>query len=136
MSAITVRYEGGDRFDVGIRQHHLRVDLPPGLRGTDTGPSAAELFVASLVASMANFAQRFLKNKDIDPSGLELTAAYTVSLEWPMRVEWIDIELTVPPGTSDDLIAPLRKVMDRCTVNNSLGEPPKVTLSLNEADAA
>jgi putative redox protein len=136
MSAITVHYEGGDRFDVAIRQHHLRVDLPPNLSGTDTGPSAAELFVASLVASMANFAQRFLKHREIDPSGLEVSAAYTVSLEWPMRVEWIDIELTVPPGTPSDLIEPLRKVIERSTVSNSMSEPPKVTLTLSEKEAA
>jgi putative redox protein len=136
MSEVKVVYEGGDRCDVSVRGHHFNVDLPPGLGGGDTAPSAAEVFIGSLLASMTIFGQRFLKSKGVDPTGFELTAAYTVSLEWPMRVQWIDIELALPSGVPDDLIEPLQKVIGKCTVQNSLNEPPNITLTLREPKAA
>jgi putative redox protein len=50
---VGVELHAGLKVDVDIRTHHLTVDEPRGLGGTDEGPSPVELLLASLIACQA-----------------------------------------------------------------------------------
>ena len=43
-----VEHRGGDKFDIDIRGHVVRVDQPVKDRGEDTAPTPTELFIASM----------------------------------------------------------------------------------------
>lgn len=127
---VTVRYDTGDRFGILIGQHVVVVDQPSDNGGGDTGPTPTELFVASLASCVAFFAQRFLHRNGVDTSGLEVSAAYTWA-EKPHRVGAIDVRVAVPP-ISEALVQPLQRVIEHCTVHNSLHTPPEITITVRE----
>ena len=129
---VTVAYAGGDSFEIAIRGHRVIVDQPSETGGDDRGPTPTELFVASLVSCMGFFAQRFLRRNGVDPDGLELVARIATA-ERPHRVGSIGIELVLPPMRGD-LVEPLRRVVEHCTVHNSLVTPPEITLSMQHVD--
>jgi uncharacterized OsmC-like protein len=125
--AIEVRYEGGDRFGIGIRQHEVVVDQPDT---GDAGPTPTELFVASLASCAAFFAGRFLGRHGIDASGLRVTARHRMADDPPSRVNAIDLILAVPAGVPAHLEPRLRAVVERCTVHNSIARTPTIALEL------
>lgn len=135
MSDIFVKHEQGDRFKIGIRGHEITVDQPTGDGGGDAGPTPSELFVASLAGCVAFFAERFLVRHLIETDGLGVHATYEYSGESPSRVASIDVGLEVPSAFPRSKLPALMKVVDHCTVHNSLRQAPQVRISTWPAPA-
>ncbi len=129
MSDIFVRHEQADRFTISIRGHEITVDQPVEDGGEDTGPTPSELFVASLAGCVGFFAERFLVRHDIPTDGLGVHATYEYSEDAPSRVASIDVKLAIPDGFPESKLPALMKVVDRCTVHNSLRQAPQVRIS-------
>jgi uncharacterized OsmC-like protein len=129
MSDISVRHEHGDRFTISVRGHDITIDQPIEDGGSDFGPSPSELFVASLAGCVAFFAERFLVRHDIPTEGLGVHATYEYSQDAPSRVASIEVQLSVPDGFPESKLPTLMRVVDRCTVHNSLRTPPQVRIS-------
>lgn len=126
---VRVRYAGRDRFGVVVGKHQVTVDQPVADGGDDTGPTPTELFIASLVSCMGFFAERFLRRNGVDATGLELEASATFA-DRPSRVGSVDVVVTVP-NIDEGLIAPLRRVIEHCTVHNTLVHPPELRIALD-----
>ena len=126
---VRVRYAGGDRLDIAIGDHSLVVDQPHPDGGRDAGPTPTELFIASLVSCMGFFAQRFLRRNGVDADGLELEAKATFA-DRPSRIGSIDLVVRLPP-IDESLVAPLRRVIEHCTVHNTLTHPPVLRIELD-----
>jgi uncharacterized OsmC-like protein len=133
-SGVRVTYEGGDRLRVSVREHSVLTDQPVDGGGEDLGPTPTELLVGSLVSCMGFFAERFLKRNHFDTTGLELNATFTSSADRPFRVSEVQVEVTVPGGTPDRMLEPLRRVIDACTVHNTLRQEPDVRLTLERPE--
>ena len=129
MSDIFVRHEQGDRFTIVVRGHEITIDQPVDDGGGDAGPTPSELFVASLAGCVGYFAERFLVRHEIATEGLGVHATYEYSKDAPSRVASIDVRLTVPDGFPGSKLPALMKVVDRCTVHNSLRQAPQVEIS-------
>jgi uncharacterized OsmC-like protein len=129
MSDIFVRHEHGDRFTISVRGHDITIDQPLGDGGDDGGPTPSELFVASLAGCVGFFAERFLVRHDIPTVGLGVHATYAYAEDVPSRVASIDVELAIPDGFPESKIPTLMRVVDRCTVHNSLRQAPQVRIS-------
>ena len=129
MSEIFVRHEQGDRFTISVRGHDITIDQPLEDGGGDMGPTPSELFVASLAGCVGYFAERFLVRHDIATEGLEVHATYKYAEDAPSRVASIDVQLTIPAGVPESKIPTLMRVVDRCTVHNSLRQAPQVRIS-------
>ena len=129
MSDIFVRHEQGDRFTISIRGHEVTIDQPVEDGGDDMGPTPSELFVASLAGCVGFFAERFMVRHDIAVEGLEVHATYAYAEDAPSRVASIDVQLTIPAGFPESKIPTLMRVVDRCTVHNSLRQAPQVRIS-------
>ena len=132
---INATHDGGDRFELAIRQHRLWVDQPVADGGEDSAPTPTELFVASLAACVAFYARRFLARHHLPTEGLEVEADYATAAR-PARVGSITLRLQVPPGVPEDKRAALLAVARHCTVHNTLSTPPTVTLNLATPDSA
>jgi len=50
VQSMSVRYCGGERYDIAVRGHTLTVDQPADAGGEDAAPTPTELFVASLAS--------------------------------------------------------------------------------------
>lgn len=129
MSDIFVRHEQGDRFTISVRGHEITIDQPLEDGGDDTGPTPSELFVASLAGCVGYFARRFFARHGIPTDGLGVHATYEYSEDAPSRVASIDVQLALPNGFPRSKITALTKVVDRCTVHNSLRQAPQVRIS-------
>jgi len=131
MTPITVRHEAQDRFRIAIRGHELLVDQPaPG--GGDAGPTPTELFVASLAACAGFYARRFLARHGLPEGQLELSCEF----EWApdhSRVTSIALRVALPRGVPDGLEAPLLRVIEGCTVHQSIRQMPIVTYEITGA---
>ena len=131
---ITVNYEDGDRLRVEIRGHELNTDQPHQDGGGDTAPTPTELFLGGLAACVAFYAERFLSRHGLTVKGLKVSCDYWWA-ENPHRVG--NVELTVDaPGLPAANRAAFERVIDHCTVHNTLRQPPEIQVRLSEGATA
>jgi putative redox protein len=128
MTSIGVDYRDGDRFDIDVRGHVVTVDQPVADGGSDAGPTPTELFVASLAGCVAHYARRYLARHDLSADGLRVTARFATSMDRPLRVTAIDVDVVVPVDLSPGRAAALSAVVSHCTVHNSIVRAPAVAI--------
>lgn len=106
---LTVAWRGGERFDIQVRGHVVRVDQLTDFGGSDTGPTPAELFVGSVAACAAHCAERYLRRYQL-LAGVTVTAGYELG-PGPAHVRRIDLVIRavdLPRGLRDPLGAAVR----------------------------
>ncbi len=126
---LRVEYESGDKFQIAVRQHSIRVDQPTADGGDDTAPTPTDLFIASLAACVAYYVRRFLSRHGHPVAKLAVTSEVDFASH-PHRVGAIDLRIEVPGELDPEQQASLLAVASRCTVHNSLRQPPEVRIGL------
>ena len=129
-----VEHRGGDKFDITVRGHVVRVDQPVQDRGEDTAPTPTELFIASLASCVAFYARRYLARHDLPTDGLAVEATFEMGSR-PARVAGIDMRLIVPEGVPAERLDALLAVATHCTVHNTLASEPDVSITLADTPA-
>jgi len=132
---LRVEHRGGDKFDINIRGHLVRVDQPVKDGGQDTAPTPTELFIASLASCVAFYARRYLSRHDLPTEGLAVEATFAMGAK-PARVAGIGMRLIVPEGVPVERLDALLAVATHCTVHNTLTSEPEVTITLADAFAS
>ena len=135
MTNIVVRYLQGDRLTAAVRGHKVTVDQPVSDGGEDLAPTPTELFVSGLATCVGFYAERFLRRHGLDPTGLVVECDYDFSDARPAQVSEIRIAVTAP-GLPDGRREPFARVIEHCTVHNSLVQPPTVTIDLVRSEEA
>ncbi len=123
---ITVRYLGGDRLRIQTRGHEVTSDQPVDDGGEDTAPTPTELFLGGLAGCIGFYAQRFLRRHGLPADGLAVTCTYRWA-ENPHRVGAIELTIDAPGLTADRREA-FSRVIEHCTVHNTLRQPPDVQI--------
>lgn len=126
---MSVDFLEGERYAIGVRGHALLVDQPDGAGGADSAPTPTELFVASLASCVAFYAGRFLDRHHLDRSRLRVTAAFTMATDRPARVASVRLTVTAPSLPVERRPA-LHAVVSKCTVHNSLHQPPSMDIDI------
>ena len=129
-----VEHRGGDKFDINVRGHVVRVDQPVKDGGDDTAPTPTELFIASLASCVAFYARRFLARHDLPTDGLAVEATFEMGSK-PARVAGIEVRIIVPEGVPAERLGALLAVATHCTVHNTLTTEPEVSITLADAPA-
>ncbi|GAA2899204.1 hypothetical protein GCM10010517_64710 [Streptosporangium fragile] len=129
---VTIAWRGGDRFDIQIRRHAVRVDQPRDFGGGDTGPDPVELFVGTLAACVAHRAERYLHRCEM-PAGVTVTAHYDLDIR-PARVGRIELVVDAP-GVPAGLRDSFATVVEHSAVHNSLRLPPEITVRIQAGEA-
>ena len=127
-----VEHRGGDKFDINVRGHAVRVDQRVQDGGEDTAPTPTELFIASLASCVAFYARRYLARHNLATDGLAVEATFEMGSK-PARVAGIDMRLIVPEGVPADRLDALLAVATHCTVHNTLVSEPEVLITLADA---
>jgi uncharacterized OsmC-like protein len=120
----------GDAYTVDVREHHLDVDQPLEAGGTDTAPTPTELFAASLATCVAFYAGRYLHRHDLPQAGLRVRTEFTMATDRPARVASLRLVIVPPPELPEQRRAALVAVASRCTVHNTLHQPPEIGIEL------
>jgi putative redox protein len=129
MTSIQVRYVDGDRLTAVVRGHEVTVDQPAEDGGQDLAPNPTELFVAGLATCVGFYAERYLRRHDLDPTGLVVECDFDYSDDGPSRVSDVRISVAAP-GLPETRREPFVRVIEHCTVHNSLVHPPTVRMEL------
>jgi uncharacterized OsmC-like protein len=127
---MSVRYEGGERYEIAVRGHRILVDQPADVGGEDLAPTPTELFVASLASCVAFYAGRYLTRHGLSREGLGVSVTYRMAADRPARVTDIHLTIRVPDALPAQRWPALRAVAEHCTVHNSLTSPPAVHVNL------
>ena len=125
MPHLTVSHVGGRRFDIEVEGHRLVIDRDGGHAA---GPTASELFVASLAACAASTAEAFMSARSLNATGLMVACHYQLSVEAPRRVTAIDLTLSLSGELPARVRADLVQAIQQCTVMSSLRQPPEVAV--------
>jgi putative redox protein len=119
-----------DAYTVDIRGHRLQVDQPIEAGGTDTAPTPTELFAASLATCVAFYAGRYLHRHGLPQTGLRVRTEFAMATDRPARVASVRLVVVPPPGLPEQRRAALLAVVSRCTVHNTLHQPPEIDIEL------
>jgi len=130
VQAMSLRYAGGERYEIAVRDHTVVVDQPTDLGGADAAPTPTELFVASLAGCVAFYAGRYLTRHGLSREGLHVSVAYDMATDRPARVTHIRLSLRVPDSLPADRWPALRAVVEHCTVHNSITTAPTIAIDL------
>jgi putative redox protein len=133
-AAIVVSHAGGDRLRIEMRGHELFTDQPIEDGGEDTAPTPTELFLGGLASCVAFYAERFLRRHGLTAEGLTVSCTYRWA-ENPHRVGQIDLDVDAP-GLSQEKLEAFKRVIDHCTVHNSLLQPPAVRIVVASTQTA
>jgi uncharacterized OsmC-like protein len=128
---IRVEHLAGDSFVVGVRGHRVVVDQPVANGGDDLGPTPTELFVSGLAACVAFYAERYLRRHSLPVAGLAVDASFDLSTDRPARVSDIRLHVTVPPELPETRRGAFLRVVEHCTVHNSIVQAPDIQIELD-----
>lgn len=131
---IAVTHVGGDRLRIETRGHVLFTDQPVEDGGEDTAPTPTEIFVSSLAACVVFYAERFLRRQGLPTEGLKVTADYQWA-ETPHRVGEIVLDVEAP-GLTEVKREAFERVIDHCTVHNTLRVSPVVMVKVAPSEVA
>ena len=122
-----------DTFVLGIRGHRVVVDQPKEAGGDDLGPTPTELFVASLAGCVGFYAERYLRRHGLPDEGLCVKGSFAMSEDRPPRVASVELRVIPPAPIAADRMAALQRVVEHCTVHNSIRMAPDITVQVVEA---
>lgn len=129
MARIRVSHRYGVSFEVRIRGHRLVVDQPTTHGGDDQGPTPTELFVASLAACSAHYAQTYLAKHGLSTGGVSADSDFRWD-ESGTRVARITVSLRLPPDVEEARREAALRAAGRCAVHLSIENPPEIEIQL------
>ena len=132
--SINAIHLNGDQLRMQVRGHVLFADQPVSDGGDDTAPTPTEIFLAGLTGCVAFYAQRFLRRSGISTLGLRVDCDYEWA-EHPHRVGEIRLAVTAPGLPAERRDAFLR-VIEHCSVHNTLAHPPAIEIRLDPRERA
>ena len=128
---VNVRYLGGKKFEMTARGHHVEADQPLDDDGTDAAMTAPELFLSSLGACAANYAEEYLRARALPDEGLEIHISATKG-DKPARITKVHIQVIAPGLTQKHRDGILRAV-DTCLLETTLHKPPEIDVKVVRA---
>ena len=135
MARIRVSHRYGASFEVRVRGHRLIVDQPSTHGGDDQGPTPTELFVASLGACVAHYAQAYLLKHGLSTGGVAVESDFHWD-EAGTRVAGITLSLRLPADVDEGRREAALRAAMRCAVHRSIQTSPEITIRLAGTAAA
>jgi len=89
--------------------------------------------VASLAACVGYYAERYLRRHALPVEGLEVDAGFEMG-ERPARVTSVVIDVRLPRGFPSERLEALSRVVEHCTVHNSIRRAPEVRIGLGSRE--
>ena len=122
------------KFVIHARSHTIICDQPAENGGQDSGMTPPELLLASLGSCAAFYAVQYLKTRNLDDRGVEVSVTAD-KLKQPARLGNFDVRVVCPLPLTDDQTEGLVRSVHHCLIHNTLLAPPeiKIELTIDEA---
>ena len=131
MPEITVKHVGDMAFETQIGTHKLTIDLPPENNGKDRGPTAPQLFIASLSSCIAIFAASYCKTAGINTEGLSVTLSYD-KLTNPTLLGNFKAVITIPKGNVGNKEKGIIRAAQHCLIHETIRSSPEIAITLQK----
>ena len=129
MSLISIKHEAGLRVSAGIRNHKLTLDVPADEGGADAGPTPVELLTTALGACMAMHIAKYCQVAKLPHEGFGIDLDFQLVKD-PLRIGSLTVDIHLPPGFPVERIPAVKRVVEQCTVKNTLRESTAVDVEV------
>lgn len=119
MGTITTVYKGEEGFEARIGDHRVVVDASQQMGGKGRGPTASELFLASLSSCVAVFVADYCGRTDLDATGLTVDVSYQRT-EDPISMTDIEVTINLPNAEVGDRLDAILRVAEHCPVHETV----------------
>jgi putative redox protein len=123
------------KFAIHARSHTIICDQPAENGGQDSGMTPPELLLASLGSCAAFYAVQYLKTRNLDDRGVEVSVTAD-KLKQPARLGNFDVRVVCPLPLTDDQTEGLMRSVHHCLIHNTLLAPPEIKIGLTIAEAS
>ena len=121
---VTIRHLDNKKFEMVARDHRILTDQPHDNGGTDEAMTPPELFLSSIGACAAYYAEEYLKARCLPDNGLEVRISAQKG-DIPTRLVRLQIEVTAP-GLNDRHRKGILRAVDACLLKNTLNKLPEI----------
>jgi uncharacterized OsmC-like protein len=123
------------KFAIHSRSHSIVCDQPAENGGADCGMTPPEFLLASLGSCAAFYAVQYLKARNLDDCGVEVSVT-AEKLKEPARIGNFRIKVSCPVPLSEEQEQGLMRSVHHCLVHNTLLNPPEIKIELTVGEAA
>lgn len=119
MGKLTTVYKAPMLFETQVGDHKITMDVPPGMGGSNRGPTPPQFFIASLGSCIAAFVANYCENHGIDTTGLSVDVTFD-KVENPTRLTDLKATVYLPNATCEKRETAIRKVAEHCPVHETI----------------
>jgi len=123
------------KFAIHSRSHSIVCDQPAENGGADCGMTPPEFLLASLGSCAAFYAVQYLKTRNLDDRGVEVTVT-AEKLKQPARIGNFRIHVSCPVALTEEQEQGVMRSVHHCLVHNTLLNPPEIKIELTVGEAA
>lgn len=128
-----VRQIAGYHHEITVDGHVLEVDEPVEAGGSDAGPTPTRLLAASLASCVAITIRMYAERKGWDITGLGVAAEFEGAPKAGETARFV-IDLTMPPGLSEEQAERIAVIAGKCPVHRTLSGPVEIEQRTHPAD--
>ena len=122
------------KFAIHSRSHSIVCDQPAENGGADCGMTPPEFLLASLGSCAAFYAVQYLKTRNLDDRGVEVTVT-AEKLKQPARIGNFRIHVSCPVALTEEQEQGVMRSVHHCLVHNTLLNPPEIKIELTVGEA-
>jgi uncharacterized OsmC-like protein len=123
------------KFAVQARAHSIICDQPAENGGQDSGMTPPELLLASLGTCAQFYALQYLRTRNLDDRGLEVTVS-AEKLKQPARLGNFRIQVTCSAELTVEQTEGLERSVHQCLIHNTLLSQPELQIELAVVEPA
>jgi putative redox protein len=135
MMEVKITHVDQVKFAIQARSHSILCDQPAENGGEDTGMTPPEFLLASLGSCAAFYAVQFLKTRNLDDRGVEVTVTAD-KLKQPARLGNFRVSVVCPALLTEGQTESLMRSVHHCLVHNTLLTPPEIKIELAAVEAS
>jgi uncharacterized OsmC-like protein len=126
---VTIKHLDHVKFVIQTRSHTILCDQPAENGGDDAGMTPPELMLASLGSCAAFYAAQYLKARNLEETGVEVSVTADKLMQ-PPRLGNFKINVICPLSLTEDQNAGIMRAVHRCLIHNTLMSPPEILIEL------
>ncbi|MBE9014783.1 osmotically inducible protein OsmC [Chroococcidiopsis sp. CCALA 051] len=128
---VDISYKSNLQFQATARGHVITSDQPYSNGGEDTGMTPPELFLAALGSCVGFYAVKYCQTRGLDATSLNVKVSAQKTTDPPIRLDDIEIHLSLPISLSDRHQKGLENAVNACLIHTTLTHPPRIMTQID-----
>jgi putative redox protein len=121
---LLIDFPGGAKVDAHFSGFTVKTDQPPAGGGDSSAPAPFEIFLASIGTCAGIYVLGFCRQRGLPTEGIRIIQRTSRSSQTHL-VDFIELEIQVPPSFPEKYYEALVRSADQCAVKKHLENPPR-----------